>query len=409
MEFRLTSEQQLFKKAVREYCEKNVAPRSREIDEKEAGIPNDIIKGLADLGVFGCTIPEEYGGCALRGEEMQYANIAIQELGRAELSMSLPVYMLLTVGWGGEFISYYGTKEAKQEILPKLASGEWSWGIAVTEPGGGSDVAAIKTVATKRGNKYVLNGEKAYISQVAECQARGGGHCTLVVSDPSKGQRGGMTMLAVMPNQVKGVGSTTYKDMGRMGLSTGGFTYKNTEIDAKYLLGQEGKGFYSCMEGFNVARAVVSAACLGAAERCLEIAADYAKQRMAFGRPISKYQGISFELAEDFAKLDMLKLQLQKGSWMIDKFYSEPGSFTQKDINIVISQCKWMSPLLALDVTKHAMMVLGGFGYTKQGPLEMAMRGIMSYVVGAEGAANVMKIIIARDVFGPEFVLERAD
>jgi acyl-CoA dehydrogenase len=404
MDFRTTSEQQLFKKAVREYCEKYVAPRSREIDEKEAGIPDDIIKGLADIGVFGCTIPEKYGGCALPGQEMQFANVAIHELGRAELSMSLPVYMLLTIGWGGEFIQYYATEEAKKEILPKLATGEWSWGIAVTEPGGGSDVAAVKTVAMKRGNKFVLNGEKAYISQVAECQARGGGHCTLVVSDPSKGLRGGMSMLAVMPNQVKGMASTTYKDMGRMGLSTGGFTYKDTEVDAKYLLGKEGRGFYHCMEGFNVARVVVSSACLGAAEKCLEIAADYAKQRTAFNRPLSKFQGISFDLAEDYVQLDFCKLMLQKAAWMIDTYYAEPGSVTQKEINIAVAECKLVAPLLAADVAKHAIMVLGGFGYTKQSPLEMALRGVMSYVAGAEGAANIMKIIISRDVFGSEFV-----
>jgi acyl-CoA dehydrogenase len=404
MEFRLSSEQQLFKKAVREYCDKYVAPRSREIDEKEAGIPNDIIKGLADIGVFGCTVPEKYGGCAQPGEEMQYANIAIHELGRAELSMSLPVYMLLTIGWGGEFIQFFAKEEAKREILPKLATGEWSWGIAVTEPGGGSDVAAVKTVATRKGNKFVMNGEKAYISQVAECQTRGGGHCTLVLTDPAKGLRGGMSMLAVMPNQLKGVASTTYKDMGRMGLSTGGFTYKNTEIDDKYLLGQEGKGFYNCMEGFNVARVVVSSACLGAAEKCLEIAADYAKQRTAFGRPLSKFQGISFEMAEDYVKLDMCKLMLQKAAWMIDRYYAEPGSFTQKEINVAVAECKLVAPLLAAEIAKHAIMVLGGFGYTKQSVLEMALRGVMSYVAGAEGAANIMKIIVARDVFGGEFV-----
>jgi acyl-CoA dehydrogenase len=404
MEFRPSSEQQLFKKAVREYCEKYVAPRSREIDEKEAGIPDDLIKGLADIGVFGCTVPEKYGGCALPGEEMQFANIAIHELGRAELSMSLPVYMLLTIGWGGEFISYYASEEVKREVLPKLATGEWSWGIAVTEPGGGSDVAAIKTVATKKGSKYILNGEKAYISQVAECQQRGGGHCTLVLSDPAKGVRGGMSMFAVMPNKLKGIASTTYKDMGRMGLSTGGFTYKDTEIDAKYLLGQEGKGFYACMEGFNVARVVVSAACLGAAERCLEIASDYAKQRMAFGQTLSKFQGISFELAEDYVKLDMCKLMLQKAAWMIDRYNVEPGSFTQKEINIAVAECKLVAPLLSADVAKHAIMILGGFGYTKQSPLEMALRGVMSYVAGAEGSANIMKTIIARDVYGGEFV-----
>lgn len=404
MEFRLSKEHEMFKSAVREYCEKNVAPRSREIDEKEAGIPDDIIKGLAEIGVFGCTIPEKYGGCAMPGEETQYAVTAIHELARAELSMSLPVYTLLTIGWGGEFIALYGNEETKKEILPKLASGEWSWGICVTEPGGGSDVATIKTAAVRKGSKFIINGEKAFISQVTESQSRGGGHCTLFVTDPAKGIRDGMTLMAVMPNEVKGMTSSVYKDMGRMGLSTGGFRYKDVEVSDKYILGQEGKGFYACMEGFNVARAVVSAACLGGAERCLEIAADYAKQRMAFGQPLSRFQGVSFDLADLYTRLDLLKLQLIRGAWMIDKFYSEPGSFTQKQINVVIAQCKLLAPQLAVDVARQAIMILGAFGYTKESPLEMAMRGAMSYVAGAEGAANIMKIIIARDVFGNEFV-----
>ena len=124
------------------------------------------------------------------GEETQYAMTAIHELARAELSMSLPVYTLLTIGWGGEFIALYGNEETKKEILPKLASGEWSWGICATEPGGGSDVAAIKTQAIRKGNKFIVNGEKAYISQVKECQKRGGGHSTLF-ADPAKGVRAG--------------------------------------------------------------------------------------------------------------------------------------------------------------------------------------------------------------------------
>ena len=213
-----------------------------------------------------------------------------------------------------------------------------------------------------------------------------------------------MTLLAVMPNQLKGITSTTYKDMGRMGLSTGGFTYKNTEISDKYILGEEGKGFYHCMEGFNVARAVVSAACLGGAEKCLEIATEYARQRKAFGRPIGKFEGVAFELVELYNRLEMLKLLLQKACWMIDKYYAEPGSFTQKEINVVIAQCKWLAPLLAVEAAQKAMIVLGAFGYTKESPLEMAMRGAMSYVAGAEGAANIMKLIIARDAFGREFV-----
>jgi acyl-CoA dehydrogenase len=402
MEFRLSREQEMFTRALREYCEKNVEPRAREIDEKEAGIPDEIISGMAELGVFGCTIPEQYGGSAQPGEEMQYANIAIQELGRAELSMSLPVYTLLTIGWGGMFLSKCASEEVKEEILPKLASGEWSWGICVTEPGGGSDVAANKCTVEKKDDKYVINGEKAYISQVNECQQRGGGHCSLF-THPSLGEKA-MTFLAVMPNQLKGVTSTAYKDMGRMGLSTGGFTYKNVEVPEKYLLGEEGRGFYPCMEGFNVARVVVAAACLGGAEKCLEIAVDYAKQRKAFGQALSRFQGISFDLADTYTRLDMLKLNLQKAAWMIDRYYAEPGSFTQKDINIVVAQCKWLAPQLAVDAAKQAIMILGAFGYTKESPLEMAMRGAMSYVAGAEGAANIMKIIIARDALGKEFV-----
>lgn len=408
MEYRTSREQELFRKSLREYCKKNVEPRAREIDEKEAGIPDEIIKGLADIGVFGCTIPEKYGGLAFPGEEMQYANIAIHELARADLSMSLPVYTLLTIGWGGMFLSLYANEEVKREVLPRIASGEWSWGVAVTEPGGGSDVSAIKTTAIKKNGKFIVNGEKAYISQVAESQARGGGHCSLFISEPaSHGGRPKMHLLAVMPNQVNGMSSTTYRDMGRMGLSTGGFVYKDTEVPEKYLIGQEGKGFYHCMEGFNVARAVVAAACLGGAERCLEIATEYAKLRKTFGRPLSQYQGISFELVNCYTRLEMLKLLLQKASWMIDKYYTEPGSFTQKEINVVIAQCKWLAPELAVDVARQSIIVLGALGYTRESPLEMAMRGAMSYVAGAEGTANIMKLIIARDALGSEFVLGR--
>ncbi|MDD5083269.1 MAG: acyl-CoA/acyl-ACP dehydrogenase, partial [Dehalococcoidales bacterium] len=168
MEFGVSDEQKAFRRTVREYCQKYVEPRSREIDEKEAGIPEDLIKGLADIGVFGCTIPEKYGGSEPPGEAMQYANIATHEIARAELSMSLPVYTLLTIGWGGQFLKYFAKEEVKETVLPKLASGEWFWGINVTEPQGGSDVAANKTVATRKGNKLVINGEKAYISGVTE-------------------------------------------------------------------------------------------------------------------------------------------------------------------------------------------------------------------------------------------------
>jgi len=396
MEFRLTTEQQLFKNSVREFAEKRLAPVSRQIDEKEAGIPEDLIKQMTELGIFGVTIPEKYGGTAQRGEELVYAILAVHELARGDLSMSVPVYTLLNLGWSF-LLAKHGTEECKQEVLPNIASGKWFLGICTTEPGGGSDLANMKTVAKKQGDKYIINGEKAYISGVVEATKRGGGHLTLFRTAPELGIRG-MTF-AYIPASTPGIKYTTYRDMGRGGLSTGGFTYKNVGIPAKYVLGEENRGFYVNMEGFNVARTLVAAACLGGAERALEMSSEWVKQRVAFGRPLANFEGISFEIAEDHAQLEMAKNFLLKTAWMVDQFYKD-GSFTSKELNEAVAICKLTAPNLALDIVKHAMMYHGAFGYTKDCPLEMCMRGLMSYVVGAEGGANIMKIIIAREFIG---------
>lgn len=398
MEFRLSAEQELFKRTVREFCEKNIEPIAREIDEKEEGIPDEILEGLAELGVLGITFPAEYGGTAPEGEEMTYANIAVQEIARADLSMSIPVYVLLQLGWAS-LVGKHGTEELKQELLPNVASGKWFVGICTTEPGGGSDVANIKTTAVQKDGKLVINGEKVYISGVRETtEQRDGGHITLFRTDPEAGHRG-MTF-AYVPARSKGITTTLFEDIGRGGLSTGGFTYKDVEVPEEYVIGEVNRGFYYNMEGFNIARALVSAACVGAAGKALEIGRNYVTERMMFGKPLAKFEGISFEIAEDWSKLFQLKLLLQYAAWMIDTFYKEPGSFTFKDINSAVSMCKLEAPLLALEIVQHAMIYQGALGYTKESPLGMAQRGIMSYVVGAEGGLNIQKLIIAREYIG---------
>jgi len=396
LDFRLTPQQELFRKTVREFCEEKVFPRAREIDEKAEAIPEDIIKEMVDLGIFGVTIPEEYGGSASPGEEMVYAALAVHEIARAELSMSLPVYTLLNLGWS-YLVVRHGSEELKNELLPNVASGKWFIGISTTESGGGSDLANIKTTAKKVGDDYVINGEKTYISGVVEATRRGGGHLTLFRTAPELGNKG-MTF-AYVPANLPGINYTTFRDMGRMGLSTGGFTFKDVKIPKKYVLGQENKGFYVNMEGFNVARTLVASACLGGAEKCLELGAEYVKRRVLFGKPLAKFEGISFEIAEDFAHLEMAKNFLMKGAWMIDQHYRD-GSFSNKEINQTIAICKLKAPLLAVEIVKHSMMYHGALGYSRESPLEMCMRGLMSYVVGAEGGANIMKIIIARELMG---------
>ena len=396
MDFRLTPQQELFRKTVRGFCDEKIFPRSREIDEKGEIIPDDIIKEMVELGIFGVTIPEEYGGSASPGEELVYAMLAVNEIARAELSMSLPVYTLLNLGWS-YLVIRHGSEELKKEVLPNIASGKWFIGISTTESGGGSDLSKIKTTAKKVGNEYLINGEKTYISGVTEATKRGGGHLTLFRTAPELGTKG-MTF-AYIPANSPGVSTTLFKDMGRMGLSTGGFTFKDVKIPGKYVLGQENRGFYVNMEGFNVARVLVASACLGGAEKCLELGADYVKRRVLFGKPLAKFEGISFEIAEDLTELELTKNLLLKGAWMIDQHYKD-GSFSNKEINQTIAMCKLRAPLLAVEIVKHSMMYHGALGYSKETPMEMCMRGLMSYVVGAEGGANIMKIIIARELLG---------
>lgn len=402
MEFRLSSEQELFKRTVREWCEKNLEPRAAEIDRQEQGIPDDIIKGLADLGVLGICIPEEYGGSMIPGQQVTLANIAVQEIARADLSMSVPVYILLNIGWGF-MITQHGTDELKKLVLPKVASGEYFVGICTTEASGGSDVANIKTHARQEDGNLIINGEKLYISGVRETtEQRDGGHITLFRTDPEAGHRG--FTFAYVPARSEGITYHLLDDIGRGGLSTGGFRYKDVVIPESYVLGEINRGFYLNMEGFDFARTLVSSACIGAADKAHEISCEYVKQRVLFDRPIAKFEGVSFEIAEDESKLAQLRMWLQYTAWMIDRFYDEPGAFTHHDITKAVSICKMEAPHLAHQIVKHSMMYHGAFSFTNESPLGMAFRGLMSYIVGAEGATNIQKLIIAREVIGPEAI-----
>jgi len=399
MDFRFTPEQDLYRQSIREWLDKNLAPRARAIDEAHDGIPTDITDGMASLGMFAVTIPEQYGGMDISDEErMVYAMITIHEIARADLSM----YSLLTIGWA-YIINKYGTEQLKELVLPKVAEGKCFCGINTTEPAGGSDLAKITTTAIPEGDNYIFNGEKAYISGPKECAKWGypSGHCTLAYTDPAASYKG--ISFIYVPRAIDGISDHVYEDMGRMGLSTGGFIYKDAKIPKWCLLGEEGKGFYVNMDGFNAARIIVAAACLGGAERALEISADYVQQRILFDKPLSKNQGINFEMANDWMQLDMLKLNLTRAAWMYGYEQANPGTFSRKDLNKVVATCKCLSPTLGHDIARHGMIYHGGFGYTKDTELEMNLRGVMSYEVGAEGGLNIMRGIIARDEWGDAF------
>ncbi|MCS7135588.1 MAG: acyl-CoA dehydrogenase family protein [Nitrososphaerota archaeon] len=403
MDFDFTEEQELFRKSVREYCQKNLA--SRLLDIEEGGrIPQEIIEGLASIGVLAMTVSPEKGGA---GADAVTAGIAGEEIGRADVSCATAVFYLVPAAWGYIF-DKYGDPELSKKVLSKVTKGRAFVGIATTEPAAGSDLANIRMTAVKKGSTYILNGEKLYTSgvkEVMELLPEGGGFLTLAKTDPSKGARG-MSLFYVPIKEVSGEVSVTYlKEMGRKGISTGGFSLKDVEIPEENMVGPENRGFYICMEGFDFARSIISVVCCGAAMAALEMVMDYIKQRNVFGNPLAKYEGVQFKLAENYAKLDAVRLLGYRALWMFDKEQRE-GRFTRFEVTKAAAEAKMLAPWVAFDAINDAMQWYGAYGYMAECPLQIALRGVRSYM-WAEGATEIMKIIVARELLGKEYIAYR--
>jgi acyl-CoA dehydrogenase len=396
MDFSFTEDQELFRKSVREFCNKKLAPRAREIEEN-GDIPREILDDMARQGLFGITISEEYGGA---GADLTTAAIAAEEIARADISMATAVYYLVGAGWGF-LMDRYGTKEAKEEILPNVTNGMNFLGIASTEATGGSDIAGLKTIMEKRKGKLIVNGAKTFISGVREASRYGGGYVTIVKTDPQLEHKG-LSLCYLPVKNISGITTSIFKQMGREGISTGTINIENVELPERYLIGEWNKGFYYAMEGFNCARTLVAAACIGAAEKALESGIEYIKERQAFGSPLARFEGIQFQLAEDHIRLESAKYFVYKAAWMVDRMYAE-NRFGHNEINKAVACAKLVAPTTAFEIIKDVMTWYGAYGYTKEAGLERALRGVFSYMIGAEGAQNIMRLIISRELLGKEF------
>jgi acyl-CoA dehydrogenase len=398
MDFSWTTEQELWRKTVREFAQKKIKPKVREIDTNKK-IPEEIIKEMGKLGLLAPTVSSEYGGADL---DWTMAAIAAEEIGRADISLAIPVLYLVESSWGF-ILDRYGTKEVREEFLPKITKGEAFCGIAVTEPEGGSDIlGAGKTKAEKKSKNWVLNGEKIFISGVKESSKWGGIHLTLARTDPKAGHKG-FSFFAVPLKNNKNIETTLFEDMGRMGISTGGFTMSNLELPQEYMIGEENRGFYYAMEGFSAARTLIGATCVGASETALELGIEHIKNRKAFGRAIGSFEGIQFPLAEHYTNIESVKLLTYKAAWIMDKKYKE-GKFSHKDISLAAAMSKLRAPIYGFQLMNDVADWFGAIGYTKEYPIEMGIRGIRSYSIGAEGTMNVMKIIIGRELLGKDFL-----
>ena len=398
MDFSWTEEQEIWRRTVRDFAQKKIKPRVREIDTNKK-IPDEIIKDMARLGLLAPTASKKYGGSEV---DWTMACIAAEELGRADISLAIPVMYLVEAAWGYIF-SQYGTHEMKENYLPKVTSGDAFLGIAVTEPEGGSDIlGTAKTQAFRKGENWVLNGEKMFISGVTESKRMGGIHLTLARTDPGAGHKG-FSFFAVPLKDTHNVNTTLLEDMGRMGISTGGFAMENVELSENHIVGKLDRGFYYAMEGFSAARVLIGATCVGAADAALEIGKDHIKSRKSFGRFIGSFEGIQFPLAEHYTNIESIKLLNYKAAWLMDRMYKE-NKVTHNDVALAAAMSKLRAPIHAFAAMNEVADWLGATAYTKECDIEMGIRGVRSYSIGAEGTMNIMRIIIARELLGKDFL-----
>ncbi len=412
-DFTETEEQRLIVRSVKEWCEKNLnAEKVREMDDEGHPFPKEIVEGLCSLGVVMGPVPVEHGGSGI--DWVTQALIA-EVIGYYDPTVATAAaLMAVETGWGFTLDRHCGEIVRERYVKPAI-EGKQFVGIATTEPGGGSDVAGFKSTAQKDKDGWILNGEKTFISGTEECKKWGGGYWVNVRSGPTLPEAPHRNMTSFfLPIDTEGVEvQKPYRDAGRMAISTGGFTMNDVRLPDEYRLGEIGKGFYYTMEGFDNARMMIAASCVGMIKRVLDIGTPYIKERITFGRPLAKNEAIQFELAEIYREMEALKLMTLKTCWMQDIRYREEGilaktgkpkTFTPLEITKWISMIKWKGPSLALDTAQRVMLWFGAAGYTKDYLLEAAWRGIMSYVIGAEGGKNIQKLVVARELLGKQYI-----
>jgi acyl-CoA dehydrogenase len=376
MNLRFTEEQQMMRKMVRDFAETEIQPFVEKMEEGH--FPREILNKMAELGLMGITAPEKYGG-----SEMDFTSyiIAIHELSK--VSATIGVILSVHTSVGTNPILYFGNEEQKQKYIPKLASGEYLGAFCLTEPSAGSDAKSLKSKAEKRGDHYVLNGSKVFITNGGEADT----YIVFAVTDPSKGSRGVSAFIVEkdMPGLI--IGKDEHK-MGLHGSRTVQLTFEDMKVPAENLLGQEGEGFKIAMANLDVGRIGIAAQALGIAEGAFEHATAYAKERVQFGKPIAAQQGIGFKLADMATAVEGSKLLVYRAADLRSQ-----GISCGKEA----SMAKLFASKTAVEVTTEAIQVYGGYGYTKEYPVERLFRDAKVTEI-YEGTSEIQRMVIGKNL-----------
>lgn len=378
LQFNLGEDINMMRDSLRTFVANELAPRAHEIDQKDI-FPRDLWVGLGNLGMHGITVSEEYGGVAM-GYTAQA--IALEEISRASASVGLSygAHANLCVNQ----IYRWGTDAQKQRYLPKLVSGEHLGALAMSEPGAGSDVVSMKLRADKKGDHFILNGTKLWITNGPSADV-------LVVyakTDPNAGSRGITAFL--IEKSFKGFSCAQKLDkLGMRGSETGELVFDNCEVPEENILGNLNQGVTVLMSGLDYERAVLAAGPIGIMQACLDLAADYVHQREQFGKAIGEFQLVQAKIADMYTRLSATRAYVYAVNQACDR-----GETTRKDAAAAILFAAENATQCALD----AIQLLGGSGYINDNPCGRYLRDAKLYEIGA-GTSEIRRMLIGRELF----------
>lgn len=377
MNFEYTEEQKMIRDMVRDFAESEIRPRIHEIDY-EGKFPRDVIAKMGELGLMGLIIPEQYGGAG--ADSISYC-LAVEEISR--VSASVAIIMSVNQSVCGYPLLKYASEAQKMKYLVPCAKGEALGGFALTEPDAGSDATALKTVARRKGDRYVLSGTKAWVTNGEEASLL----IVQAVTDREKGARG-ISSFIVEPKWPGVKMGRNEPKMGMKGSVTNFITLEDVEVPAENLLGEEGLGFKIAMTSLDGGRIGVGAQATGIAVGAYEAALAYSKQRTAFGRPLAEHQAIQFMLADMATEIDAARLLTHYAASLKD----EGRNFTKP-----ASMAKLYASEMANRVTYKAIQIHGGYGYSQEYPVERYYREARVTTL-YEGASEIQRIVIARNI-----------
>ncbi|MFH1057893.1 MAG: acyl-CoA dehydrogenase family protein, partial [Pseudomonadota bacterium] len=367
---------------VRRFVKKDLDPISQQVEDEDH-IPEDIVQKMAELGLFGLAIPEEYGGLGVGvlGECLVY-----EEMSKANACFRTRIGTNNGIGSMG--IYYDGTEEQKQNYLPRLAAGEWVSCFALSEPEAGSDAANVQTTAVREGDFWVLNGLKHFITNgdVADMA------CVFALTDKAKRAKGGITAFIVEKTDPGFFVGTIERKMGMRGSHTTELVFDNCRIPADRVIGGDaniGQGFKTAMKTLDKGRLTMGASALGSAQKLLDLCVDYAKQRVQFGKPIASFQAVQFMIAEMATQIYAARQMLYHAAHLRDT----KGTAIIKEASMV----KYFCTEMANRVADMAVQVFGGMGYMKDFPVERYYRDLRLTRI-YEGTSEIQKVVIAREL-----------